>query len=218
MRRSSIILHDDGTITCWRTSARGLRRTPYDQVSMADVRLMRRRDLESFARACPRIRGSLSDRTHARVRMSFVLELPLGESIPSPTLEAVDAAALAVAGPVRILPGARISVGRAAPGQPCPPSAALDVPRREAARRDSKATRESMFRSLDQNNIQVSCSTMHPLSIADPVGYMSLKEAGAGLTILAYRCRACFRSLYVTEEPPVARAAGVDLSAQDDVE
>ncbi len=214
MSRRPVIIHGDGTVTCWRTSAREHQRTPYAQVSMEDVRAMGRFGLELFARAYPRIRAALTERTLARVRMGFVLELPLGETIPSPTLEAIDAAALAIAGPVSIAPGSRISVERASSSAS---SLSIAFPR-APAKRSARATRGSMHRSLDQSYIQVSCSTGHPLSIADPVGYMSLKEAGAGLTVLAYRCRACFRSLYVTEEPPVARAAGVDTSAQDDVE
>lgn len=46
-----------------------------------------------------------------RVEMDFVLALPAGSPLPSPQIEAVDAAALCIAGgPVPILPRARVSV------------------------------------------------------------------------------------------------------------
>lgn len=72
-----------------------------------------------------------------------------------------------------------------------------------------------MTRSLDQDQVRVTCSNRHPPKEMDPAGYMALKEAGAGLTILAYECRACFRRLYVTSEVPVSRPAGVDISSLD---
>jgi hypothetical protein len=49
-------------------------------------------------------------RVRVRVRVEFVMEIP-GEEVPSPTGEAVEAAALAIAGPpFEILPGASVVV------------------------------------------------------------------------------------------------------------
>jgi hypothetical protein len=72
-----------------------------------------------------------------------------------------------------------------------------------------------MRRSLDQEQVGVTCRNLHSPREMKPAGYMSLKEAGAGLTILAYECETCFRRLYVTSEVPLSRPAGVDISALD---
>ncbi len=76
-----------------------------------------------------------------------------------------------------------------------------------------------MIRGLDQDDVGVSCRgsrrSAHPATDARPAGYMALKEAGAGLTILGYECPRCYRKLYVTEEPPVSQPAGVDISILD---
>lgn len=72
-----------------------------------------------------------------------------------------------------------------------------------------------MRRSLDQDHVEVVCKDRHPPATASPSGYMALKEAGAGLTILAYECKICFRRLYVTSEVPMSQPAGVDISTLD---
>lgn len=72
-----------------------------------------------------------------------------------------------------------------------------------------------MNRELDQDTVTVTCHRLHHQVVAKPSGYMALKEAGAGLTILAYECPVCFRRLYVTSECPMARPAGLDIGALD---
>ncbi len=53
------------------------------------------------------------ERVMVRVEIMFVMALPPGSVLPSPQMEAIDSAALAIAGPVDILPGSKISVSRA---------------------------------------------------------------------------------------------------------
>lgn len=217
MRKQCIILHADGTITCWRVATGDVRRTPHSEVSADDVRVMRTFDRERFAGAYPMIRTLVPDRTLCRVRMNFVLVLPLGESLPSPTLEAIEAAALAIAGPVRIAPRSRISVRRTRISRTAGLAMTDGMPQVSSPPADRRA-RGAMVRSLDQDDVHLMCSRGHPSLAARPSGYMALKEAGADLTILAYECPVCYRRLYVTAEVPVARVATVDFAAHDDVE
>ena len=112
-RRPSVVVHDDGTVTCPRLSGdvvQHLRTTP-GEISQRDFTALRASDRCLLARSFPVLRSLTSERTLARVQIDFVIELPLGSPLPSPQLEAVDSAALAIAGPVVILPGSRISVG-----------------------------------------------------------------------------------------------------------
>jgi hypothetical protein len=119
MKRRIVELHEDGTVTCWRPALRQVRRGEVVMSSggwgltARDLAAMRRIDRERVVAAHPELRALTSERTLVRARLDFVIALPLGSALPSPTIEAVEAAALAIAGPTKILPGARVAVGRA---------------------------------------------------------------------------------------------------------
>ncbi len=115
-KRRIVELHADGTVTCWRPASFSVRRSTPDLISVADFAAMRARDRERAAAAHPSLRVLTMERTLVRVRIEFAMALPLGSSLPSPTLEAVESAALAIAGPVELLPGSRVSVRRASVG------------------------------------------------------------------------------------------------------
>lgn len=112
-KKKRVEVHGDGTVTCWRPGEGRLRRSGGPGVSSVDLSAMTVADRERVVAAHPRLRRLTRDRTLVRVRLSFVVALPLGSALPSPTMEAIESAALAVAGPAEILPGSRISVGRA---------------------------------------------------------------------------------------------------------
>jgi len=52
-----------------------------------------------------------------RIKLDFVVDLSEDAEMPNPTIEMVDAAALASVGPCSIRPGAKISVGPARVGR-----------------------------------------------------------------------------------------------------
>lgn len=111
------IHEEDGTITCWHVETRRLERTVPDQITPDSFARLRVSDRERLAGRFPCLRSLSEGRTMVRVRIEFVLALPLGSEVPSPQTEAVSSAALAIAGPVEILDGSRISVRKTRDGR-----------------------------------------------------------------------------------------------------
>jgi hypothetical protein len=61
-----------------------------------------------------------------------------------------------------------------------------------------------MKRSLDHEQMIISCTRGHPPVAMATAGYYALKEAGAKRTIIAFSCTMCHRTLYVMAECPYA--------------
>ncbi len=61
----------------------------------------------------------------------------------------------------------------------------------------------------------MTCTNSHAPVEMVSCGFHALKEAGAGMTILAYKCGHCFRELYVTESCPRSDLPGIDLAGID---
>lgn len=117
-KRRRVELHGDGTVTCWRPDSGRFFRSDGASLSARDLSAMTRVDRERVVATHPQLRAVTQERTLVRVQLSFVVALPLGSALPSPTVEAIESAALAVAGPVQILPGSRISVVRSTGPRP----------------------------------------------------------------------------------------------------
>jgi hypothetical protein len=69
-------------------------------------------DRERLAARFEILRALTEDRTMVRVKIEFVVALPLGSEIPDPQVEAVSSAALAIFGPCEFLGSSKVSVRR----------------------------------------------------------------------------------------------------------
>jgi hypothetical protein len=103
-------IHEDGTVTCWRVETREYARTHPREISVDSFARISVADRERLAARFEILRSLTTERTMVRVRIDFVVPLPLGSEIPDPQIEAVSSAALAIFGPSEISPDPRISV------------------------------------------------------------------------------------------------------------
>lgn len=119
-RARPVVAHEDGTVSCDRLPGPAdedsgisieYRRSAPQEISRRDFLAMRARDRARMARLHPVLRGLTEERTLVRVRIEFVMAIPLGDPLPSPQVEAIESAALAISGPAQLMPGSRISVG-----------------------------------------------------------------------------------------------------------
>ncbi len=115
------VIHADGTVTCWRIDLGNYDRVVPESITAEMFALMRPSDRRRLAGYFPVLRALTTERSLVRVRIDFVMALPLGSILPSPQMEAVDSAALAIAGPVEIMPRSKISVGFYRPPPPAVP-------------------------------------------------------------------------------------------------
>lgn len=72
-----------------------------------------------------------------------------------------------------------------------------------------------MTRTLEHGQMVIECAQRHAPLEMKPAGFYALKEAGAAMTIIAFKCEVCHRTLYVTEEVPQSKPAAVDIESLD---